>query len=164
MTLWAKPRRAAGHPDLQLVARAAALVELSEYDLFALAYRRWYGREAPPRLLEAAFSAYLRGQAAPAWVRHAARGVLEGNPAVLADAQARCRDSAAAEGAPRHGWLAVVGTLAAVALALWMVARPPSHLAETGTAVPLSCQGGGPGLVVIERLAHAVAERRAPEC
>ncbi|PIW26573.1 MAG: hypothetical protein COW30_14275 [Rhodospirillales bacterium CG15_BIG_FIL_POST_REV_8_21_14_020_66_15] len=63
--------------DARAVRAAAAILNLSEYDLFQLAFERWWGR--PPRNgeLEPAFVAFLFDQGTPHWARHFARRVLD---------------------------------------------------------------------------------------
>ncbi|MGD2081343.1 MAG: hypothetical protein PVF91_00130 [Chromatiales bacterium] len=61
------------------VMDAAALLDISEYDLLCLAYRRWYGRDAGEVLMERVFAAYMLGCVVPHWARFHAREILAGH-------------------------------------------------------------------------------------
>ena len=60
-------------PDERSVLTAAALLDITEYDLFHLAYRRWHGRPATDALIEPFFIAYMFERIVPLWVRHFSR-------------------------------------------------------------------------------------------
>jgi hypothetical protein len=58
------------------VVAASAVLGLREFDFFRLAYRRWFGEQPDPSVLESAFGAYMMTQRVPPWVRHLSRDVL----------------------------------------------------------------------------------------
>ena len=60
-------------PDERSVLMAAALLDITEYDLFHLAYRRWHGQSANDKLIEPFFVAYMFDRIVPLWVRHFSR-------------------------------------------------------------------------------------------
>jgi hypothetical protein len=60
-------------PDIRLVLEAAAILDITEWDLFHLAYRRWHGSRADDELMEPFFVAYMFGKVVPVWVRHFSR-------------------------------------------------------------------------------------------
>lgn len=60
-------------PDIRSVMEAAALLDITEWDLFHLAYRRWHGRRADDALIEPIFVAYMFDKVVPLWVRHFSR-------------------------------------------------------------------------------------------
>ena len=60
-------------PDERSVLEAAALLDITEYDLFHLAYRRWYGQPAKDTLIERFFVGYMFNRVVPLWVRHFSR-------------------------------------------------------------------------------------------
>jgi len=64
-------------PDGGLVARAAAVAALSEFDLFRAAWQRWSGQRPDERLIEPDFARYLHDGRVPAYVRHFARGLVD---------------------------------------------------------------------------------------
>lgn len=68
---------------------AAALLDVSEYDLLCRAYRRWYGREPDAGLMGRVFGAYMRAAAVPHWARFHAREILDEDERLRA-ASARC--------------------------------------------------------------------------
>ena len=62
-------------PDIQSVLDAAAMLDVTEYELFRLAYRRWYGSVPDDGKVEPHFVAYMFRNVVPLWVRHFARKV-----------------------------------------------------------------------------------------
>jgi hypothetical protein len=82
-------RRAAPSEAEQEVMDAAALLDVSEYDLLCRAYRRWYGREPDAGLMDRVFGAYMRAAAVPHWARFHAREILEGEDRLRAAAACR---------------------------------------------------------------------------
>jgi len=60
-------------PDVEAVLDAAAILDITEYDLFDLAYDRWHGERAEEAVLERFFVAYMFNDVVPIWVRHFAR-------------------------------------------------------------------------------------------
>jgi len=67
--------------DCEIVARAAQLLEVSEYELFLRAYRTWHHEVPDQRRIETQFAACMFGNSVPYWARDYARKIL------LADAQ-----------------------------------------------------------------------------
>jgi hypothetical protein len=61
--------------DVQAVVYAAATLQTSEFEVFRLAYREWFGRPAETRDMEACFHRYLATTRAPAWVRSFVRRI-----------------------------------------------------------------------------------------
>ncbi len=61
--------------DVQAVVYAAAVLQISEFEVFRLAYREWFGRPAENREMETCFHRYLATTLAPAWVRSFVRRV-----------------------------------------------------------------------------------------
>jgi hypothetical protein len=60
-------------PDVDSVLNATALLDITEWDLFNLAYNRWHGGPAATDLMEPIFAAYMFKDVVPVWVRHFAR-------------------------------------------------------------------------------------------
>lgn len=60
-------------PDVRAVLDAAALLDITEYELFHLAYLRWHGERAGQQTLEPFFVAYMFDDVVPPWVRHFSR-------------------------------------------------------------------------------------------
>lgn len=56
--------------DTQTVLTAAYALDISEFELFHLAYQNWHGQRAETRQLEAVFVGYLFEAKIPHWVRH----------------------------------------------------------------------------------------------
>lgn len=68
--------RAALDPNARQVIDAAAILEISEYELLALAYREWYGRAPCTQELSAAFGPYMFHGRTPFWAVALARQVI----------------------------------------------------------------------------------------
>ncbi len=153
----------------QPIAELAANLDIREIDVFRLAHRWWYGREADARSLERCFAAYMfRGQVPP-WARQYAREVLDTRPA---DEERIIRLGldrlAGSPPAPRHGPLVVAGTAVAFAV-LFAAVLMSTYDPQTSAPIvrserPLSCAGGGPGLAFLEDLAFALGGRKRPDC
>lgn len=60
-------------PDIRCVLEAAALLDITEFDLFHLAYRRWHGQRASDEDIEPHFVDYMFKRIVPVWVRHFSR-------------------------------------------------------------------------------------------
>lgn len=63
--------------DVESVLKASALLDITEYELFQLAYARWHGGMADRATLEPFFVHYMFDLVVPLWVRHFARLVEE---------------------------------------------------------------------------------------
>jgi len=63
--------------DVADVLEAAALLQVTEFEFFHLAYRRWYGTEIGDDGIERHYLPYMFKQQVPSWVRHLARAVIE---------------------------------------------------------------------------------------
>lgn len=75
-------------PDVQAVLNAAAMLDITEYDLFRIAYVRWHGEVPDTRTMEPFFVAYMFNEIVPLWVRHFARLVERLNRLGRLDPQA----------------------------------------------------------------------------
>lgn len=77
------PRRQYFDENLQADAwdllHTAALLEVTEFAVFELAYKDWYGRRPPPHVMESHFANYMFSNVIPVWVRRYARHVVELN-------------------------------------------------------------------------------------
>ena len=63
-------------PDLQNVLNASGILEITEFELFGIAYERWYGKPAGDIIIEPFFNNYMFHDLVPFWVREFARLVL----------------------------------------------------------------------------------------
>lgn len=63
-------------PDARAVLSASALLEITEFRLFELAYQRWFGEAAAEKTIERFFTAYMFRSVVPPWVRQFCRDVL----------------------------------------------------------------------------------------
>ncbi len=64
-------------PDVGQVLEASSLLDITEFELFRLAFVHWFGHRPEERRLERAFAVYMFRQVAPLWVRDFARRVVE---------------------------------------------------------------------------------------
>ena len=60
-------------PDVDSVLNATALLDITEWDFFNLAYDRWHGGPAEEGIMEPIFAAYMFNDIVPLWARHFAR-------------------------------------------------------------------------------------------
>lgn len=60
-------------PDVHSVLNATALLDVTEWDFFNLAYDRWHGGPATEGIMEPIFANYMFHDIVPPWVRHFAR-------------------------------------------------------------------------------------------
>ena len=60
-------------PDVDSVLNATALLDVTEWDFFNLAYNRWHGEPAEESAMEPIFAAYMFKDVVPVWARHFAR-------------------------------------------------------------------------------------------
>ena len=61
--------------DADRVANVAGILEVSEFDVFKLAYLAWHAKPARDEHVERLFGAYLMRQDIPVWVRHFVRKI-----------------------------------------------------------------------------------------
>ena len=45
--------------SMEVLTRAANILDISEYEVLSRAYAHWHGRDAPNRVLKLTFSTYL---------------------------------------------------------------------------------------------------------
>lgn len=146
--------------DVRQVLDVAALLHLREYDLFRLAWRRWFGRDADDKTLEPRFVAYMFHQIVPLWVRQFCRDVLAQEREHRLDPRAFGVDRVTRRDPPVvPGRIAVILAFAAGVL-LYVLLLTAGAPAAGGT---LACEGG-PGFQFYSDLAHALAGRPVSAC
>ena len=62
--------------DVMEVLETSNVLAVSEFRVFSLAYRFWYGREADERTLERHFTPYMFSDLVPVWVRSFTHRIL----------------------------------------------------------------------------------------
>lgn len=62
--------------DVADVLEASALLEITEFEFFRLAYRRWHGADIGDDGIERYYLAYMFKKSVPSWVRHFSREVM----------------------------------------------------------------------------------------
>ena len=60
-------------PDIDSVLNATALLDITEWDFFHMAYNRWHGEPPADDVMEPIFAAYMFNDVVPLWARHFAR-------------------------------------------------------------------------------------------
>ena len=146
--------------DARHVHDAAALLHLREYDLFRLAWWRWFGKDGDDKTLERRFVAYMFHQVVPLWVRQFCRDVLTHEREQRLDPRAFGVDRV-----PHHQPPAISGGTAvlvvfAFAVLLYLL-LPTAGAPVAGGS--LACDGG-PGLKFYTDMAYALAGRPGPGC
>lgn len=71
--------------DTPDVVSTAALLEISEFEVFDVAYRAWYDEAAPEAVLERHFVPYMFEGTAPFWVHQFTRETLRAHGVRAAD-------------------------------------------------------------------------------
>ncbi len=87
LSRWRLKRKARSN-DGPTVLDAAAELDTSEFEIFRLAHRAWFGHDAEEKSLERMFAVYMFHDRVPLWVRHLCRDIVEAAPAPDADAVA----------------------------------------------------------------------------
>lgn len=64
-------------PDTLEVLDTSALLEITEFEVFRIAYQRWYGRMEKDAVLEPFFTNYMFNDVVPFWVRHFTQHILK---------------------------------------------------------------------------------------
>jgi len=64
-------------PDVQEVLDTSALLEITEFEVFRIAYQSWYGRPEKDAVLEPFFTDYMFNEVVPFWVRHFTHHILK---------------------------------------------------------------------------------------
>ncbi len=62
--------------ERMLVATAANLLQVGEFQLLQLAYRNWFNEDLPVALIDRLFSTYMIESEVPHWARHYARKII----------------------------------------------------------------------------------------
>lgn len=82
-TLWRPDREE--DPEGSLVAQAANILQVGEFQVLQLAYHEWHGQEMPDALHDSVFRAYMLDGDVPAWARHFARRIIRQDEIGLID-------------------------------------------------------------------------------
>ncbi len=63
-------------PEIQRVLDTAAILEITEFEVFRLSYDRWFGTPANDAIIEPFFCNYMFEMVVPSWVNHFTRRVM----------------------------------------------------------------------------------------
>lgn len=63
--------------DVAAILQTAAVLDATEYLVFQLAYKDWFGKKATDVRVEPHFSRYMFGEIVPIWVRQYTRKVIK---------------------------------------------------------------------------------------
>ncbi len=73
-TLWRPDREE--NPEKTVIAQAANILQIGEFQLLQLAYRDWYDRELPEEMNDRLFQAYMLYGQVPEWAEEYARRII----------------------------------------------------------------------------------------
>lgn len=68
---------------MEVLTRAANILDISEFEVINQAYTHWHGDTAPKRLIQSTFSTYLKTQELPHWAKHYAVHIVQSFEAEL---------------------------------------------------------------------------------
>ena len=68
---------------MEVLTRAANILDVSEFEVLQRAYRHWFGDQAPAQLIASTFSSYMKTRQLPHWARHYAVKVIDAFEAEL---------------------------------------------------------------------------------
>ena len=73
------------NPERRVIANAANILQVGEFQLLQLAYRDWYNEDLPEGQMDSLFDSYMINGAVPPWARHYARKIVADEEAGLLD-------------------------------------------------------------------------------
>lgn len=144
--------------DGRLVMDAAAALDIREFDLFLLAYRRRFDREPLADRIEDIFATYMFSQEAPVYVRQFAREALEKASAGALDPAEFGVVPTPAAAPDRRGPLMFWGLLALTVSFCWLLIVTPADAGRDGR---LFCDRSG-GSAFVAQVARSMSERPNP--
>ena len=62
--------------DAEAVSFVAGLLDISEFRLFEIAYKSWFGSEATKKTMDVFFGSYLKSGLIPFWLRNMVRTII----------------------------------------------------------------------------------------
>lgn len=62
---------------MEVLTKAANILDVSEFEVLRRAYAHWYGNDAPGEILKNTFAKYLRSQELPHWAKHYAMKIIQ---------------------------------------------------------------------------------------
>ncbi len=65
------------NPERALVARAANILQVGEFQLLQLAYSEWFSEDMPEAMVDRLFASYMFSSEVPFWARDYARRVID---------------------------------------------------------------------------------------
>lgn len=68
---------------MEVLTKAANILDISEYEVLGRAYAHWHGSDAPNGVLQFTFSTYLKTQELPHWAKHYAMQIVQAFEAEL---------------------------------------------------------------------------------
>ncbi|MDH3233418.1 MAG: hypothetical protein OEQ29_07815 [Alphaproteobacteria bacterium] len=144
--------------DGHLVMDAAAALEVREFDVFMLAYRRRFERDPLPDRIEDIFARYMFAQEAPTYVRQFAREALEKAQSGALDPTAFGVPPKPDAGPDRRGPLMIWGVLGLTLSFCWLLIITPDDAGRDGR---LFCDRGA-GSSFVGTVARSISDRPDP--
>lgn len=129
-------------PDDDLVAEAAAALDVPEIAIFRRAWSHWYGGTPDERRIERPFLVYMFGGAAPAWARDYARRVVEAHRREVIDPRAWGVRSIYVR-SPLRGFLSVVLAVAVLVVLVVLADAAAKQIAGVEACLTPPCYGDG---------------------
>ncbi len=68
---------------MEVLTKAANILDISEYEVLSRAYVHWHGNDAPNGILQLTFSTYMKTQELPHWAKHYALQIIQAFEAEL---------------------------------------------------------------------------------
>jgi hypothetical protein len=123
--------------DLKSVVDAASALNVSEFEVFCLAYQHWFGHSADTREMNAFFGRYMNTAVAPMWVRDFTRRVRTIQEDNRSHADAEALDTHTQP--PATHWTAFLGGMA-FAFMIMIIALLIYLVLQTEEATMMNCQ------------------------
>lgn len=144
--------------DGRLVMDAAAALDIREFDVFLLAYRRRFDRDPLPERIEDIFATYMFGQETPVYVRQFAREAVSAAAAGRLDPSVFGVAPKPVPATDQRGPLMFWGVLGLTVAFCWLVIATPSDASRNER---LFCDRSG-GAAFVGTVARAMSERPDP--
>jgi hypothetical protein len=124
--------------DVQTVVDTASVLHVSEFDVFRLAYEKWFGHPAANAEIDKDFTQYMNREIVPMWVRAFTRQVRK----LSGEGPLNMRDFGIEPAPSATYWTAFLGGMAfalivmVVVLLVYFAAQGTEFVAATGCRLP----------------------------
>ncbi|MEZ5582233.1 MAG: hypothetical protein R3F37_05110 [Candidatus Competibacteraceae bacterium] len=124
--------------DVQTVVDTASVLHVTEFDVFRLAYEKWFGQPASNQEIDKEFTQYMNREVVPMWVRAFTRQIRR----LSREGQLNVRDFGIESAPSATYWTAFLGGMAfafivmVVVLLIYFAAQGTEVVATTGCRLP----------------------------